>query len=419
MTEGKCGMIKIAVMGYGVVGSGTVEVFYKNHSGITDKIGDDIDIKYILDLRDFDDSPYKDKFIKDFNIILNDPEITVAVEVIGGLNPAYNFVKSLLLAGKSVVTSNKELVAEKGAELLHIAREKNVNFFFEASVGGGIPIIRPLHHCLSANEIDEIAGILNGTTNFILTKMINEGMAFDEALALAQKLGYAERNPSADVDGHDTCRKICILAALAFGKHVYPKDVYTKGIADITLEDVQYCGSFGGAVKLIGWAKRVGDKAAVMVCPAFIANESQLSTVNDVFNAILVRGDATGDVVFYGKGAGKLPTASAVVSDIIMAAKMRDNSKSLYWEDSDGDSAVDYKSLDNKFYVRAICKDKSETLRKAEEMWGRLKVLHRDGEEENEAAFVTEAVNEGQFAEEIEKLSEWAEVKGCIRVLDY
>lgn len=412
-------MIKIAVMGYGVVGSGTVEVFYKNHSGIINKIGDDIDIKYILDLRDFEDSPYKDKFIKDFNIILNDPEITVAVEVIGGLNPAYNFVKSLLLAGKSVVTSNKELVAEKGAELLHIAREKNVNFFFEASVGGGIPIIRPLHHCLSANEIDEIAGILNGTTNFILTKMINEGMAFEEALALAQKLGYAERNPSADVDGHDTCRKICILAALAFGKHIYPKDVYTKGIADITLEDVQYCGSFGGAVKLIGWAKRVGNKAAVMVCPAFISNESQLSSVNDVFNAILVRGDATGDVVFYGKGAGKLPTASAVVSDIIMAAKMRDNSKSLYWEDSDGDSAVDYKSLDNRFYVRAICRDRAETLRRAEEMWGKLKVLHRDGEEENEAAFLTEAVNEGRFAEEIENLSKDSEVKGCIRVLDY
>lgn len=412
-------MIKIAVMGYGVVGSGTVEVFYKNHSGIIEKIGDDIDIKYILDLRDFENSPYKDKFIKDFKIILNDPEITVVAEVIGGLNPAYNYVKSLLLAGKSVVTSNKELVAEKGAELLHIAREKNVNFFFEASVGGGIPIIRPLHHCLSANEIDEIAGILNGTTNFILTKMINEGMAFEEALSLAQKLGYAERNPSADVDGHDTCRKICILAALSFGKHVYPEDVYTKGITDITLEDVRYCESYGGAVKLIGWAKRVGDKAAVMVCPAFISEESQLSSVNDVFNAILVRGDATGDVVFYGKGAGKLPTASAVVSDIIMAAKMRDNSKSLYWEDSHGDFAVDYRSLENKFYVRVICKDKAETLRRAEELWGKLKMLRREGEEENEAAFITEAVNEGRFSEDIKKLSESAEVKGYIRVLDY
>ena len=357
-------MVKIAVMGYGVVGSGTVEVFYKNLSGIESKIGDKADIKYILDLRDFNGTPYDDKFIKDFDVILKDPEITVVVEVIGGLNPSYGFVKSLLETGKSVVTSNKELVAEKGAELLHIAREKKVNFFFEASVGGGIPIIRPLHHCMSANEIDEIAGILNGTTNFILTKMINEGMAFDDALATAQKLGYAERNPAADVEGHDACRKICILASLAFGKHVYPKDVYTEGITDVTLEDVQYCSDFGGALKLIGWASRRNDRAAVMVCPAFIASESQLAGVNDVFNAILVRGDATGDVVFYGKGAGKLPTASAVVSDVIMAAKMHNNSKSLYWEDSDSEFVLNHNILENKFYVRVICKDKAAVLKK-------------------------------------------------------
>ncbi|MCM1298299.1 MAG: homoserine dehydrogenase [Firmicutes bacterium] len=415
-------MIKIAVMGYGVVGSGTVEVFYKNLSSIETKIGDDIDIKYILDLRDFDDSPYKDKFIKDFNLILNDPEITVVVEVIGGLNPAYNYVKSLLEAEKSVVTSNKELVAEKGAELLRIAREKKVNFFFEASVGGGIPIIRPLHHCLSANEIDEIAGILNGTTNFILTKMINEKMSFDDALALAQKLGYAERNPSADVDGHDACRKICILASLAFGKHIYPKDVRTEGITAITPEDVQYCNNYGGAVKLIGWARKKGDKAAVMVCPAFISEESQLSTVNDVFNAILVRGDATGDVVFYGKGAGKLPTASAVVSDIIMAAKMHGNSISLYWEDSDNSFVLDYKSLNNRFYVRisANNKDNKETaLKEAERYWGSIKILHREGEAENEAAFITESINEEKFESDCVKLSEIAEIKGKIRVLDY
>ncbi|HBH95954.1 MAG TPA: homoserine dehydrogenase, partial [Ruminococcaceae bacterium] len=214
-------MKKIAVMGYGVVGSGTVEVFYKNHESIKEKVGEDIELKYILDLRDFEDSPYKNKFIKDFNIILNDSEVSVVVEVMGGLDPAYKYVKSLLEKGKSVVTSNKELVAEKGAELLKTAREHNVNFFFEASVGGGIPIIRPLHHCLSANEIDDIAGILNGTTNFILTKMINEQMTFEDALKTAQSLGYAERNPSADVEGHDACRKICILASLAFGKHVY------------------------------------------------------------------------------------------------------------------------------------------------------------------------------------------------------
>lgn len=413
-------MVKVAVMGYGVVGSGTVEVFYKNLSSIKTKIGDDdIDIKYILDLRDFSGTPYDGKFIKDFNVILNDPEITVAVEVIGGLNPAYGFVKALLEAGKSVVTSNKELVAEKGAELLRIAREKNVNFFFEASVGGGIPVIRPLHHCMSANEIDEIAGILNGTTNFILTKMINDGMSFDDALSIAQKLGYAERDPSADVEGHDACRKICILASLAFGKHVYPKSVHTEGITKVTLEDVQYCNDFGGAVKLIGWASKRGDKAAVMVCPAFISNESQIASVKDVFNAILVRGDATGDVVFYGKGAGKLPTASAVVSDIIMAAKMHDNSKSLHWEDSEEEFVLDYKTLENKFYLRLICGNKAEALKAVEEKWGKVKILHRDNEEENEIAFITGCVNEQSFENDCGEIEKIAEIKGKIRVLDY
>ena len=412
-------MVKIAVMGYGVVGSGTVEVFYKNLESIEKKNGDSIDIKYILDLRDFSGTPYDEKFIKTFDTIINDDEITVVAEVIGGINPAYQYVKSLLEAGKSVVTSNKELVAEKGAELLRIARDKNVNFFFEASVGGGIPIIRPLHHCLSANEIDEIAGILNGTTNFILTKMISEGMAFDEALALAQRLGYAERDPSADIDGHDACRKICILASLAFGKHIYPKDVYTEGISSITAEDVQFCDDFGSKIKLIGWASKKNDKVAVMVCPAFISEMSQLAGVNDVFNAILVRGDATGDVMFYGKGAGKLPTASAVVSDIIMAAKMNDNSRSLYWEDSEQSFVLDRKNIDNRFYLRLICGNKSETLKQVEKMWGKLTLLHRNGEAENELAFVTESINEEKLEKDCALISESAEIKGKIRVLDY
>lgn len=412
-------MVKIAVMGYGVVGSGTVEVFYKNLSGIEEKIGEKADIKYILDLRDISGTPYDDKFIKDFNIILNDPEITVAVEVIGGLKYSYGYVKSLLEAGKSVVTSNKELVAEKGAELLSIAREKNVNFFFEASVGGGIPIIRPLHHCLSANQIDEIAGILNGTTNYILTQMINEGTAFDEALAAAQELGYAERNPAADVEGHDACRKICILASLAFGKHIYPKDVHTEGITAVTLSDVQYCADFGGAVKLVGWASRRGDKAAVMVCPAFISDKSRLATVSDVFNAILVKGDVTGEVVFYGKGAGKLPTAGAVVSDIIMAAKMHGNSRSLHWEDAEDGFVLERRQLENKFYLRMICEDKNAVLAKAREMWGEVKVLHRDGEGENELAFVTEKINEEKFDKDCAEIGKSAEIKGKIRVLDY
>ena len=412
-------MVKIAVIGYGVVGSGTVEVFYKNRESIEKKIGDSIDIKYILDLRDFTGTPYDEKFIKTFDPIINDDEISVVAEVIGGINPAYQYVKSLLEAGKSVVTSNKELVAEKGAELLNIAREKNVNFFFEASVGGGIPIIRPLHHCLSANEIDEIAGILNGTTNFILTKMISEGMAFDEALALAQKLGYAERDPSADVDGHDACRKICILASLAFGKHVYPKEVHTEGISLITAEDVQYCDDFGGKIKLIGWASKRDDKVAVMVCPAFVSDSSQLSSVNDVFNAILVRGDATGDVMFYGKGAGKLPTASAVVSDIIMAAKMNDNSKSLYWDDFEQPFVLDRQSIDNRFYLRLVCENKTKTLKQIENMWGSVKLLHRDGETDNELAFVTESINEAKFEKDCDLITKSAQIKGKIRVLDY
>lgn len=412
-------MAKIAVLGYGVVGSGTVEVFYKNRAGLEQKAGEPLDIKYILDLRDFPDSVYADKFVKDFNVILNDPEISIVVEVIGGVTFSYNYVKSSLLAGKSVVTSNKELVAEKGAELLKIAREKGVNFFFEASVGGGIPIIRPLHQCLSANEIDEIAGILNGTTNFILTKMITDKMDFAAALKMAQELGYAEHNPAADVEGTDACRKICILASLAFGKHVYPKSVHTEGICDITLEDVQYCNDFGGAIKLIGWASRRDDKIAIMVCPAFVTGESQLSGVNDVFNAILVRGDATGDVVFYGKGAGKLPTASAVVSDIVVAAKQKNNSKSLFWEDCDQEFVLDYSSLENKFYVRMLCKDKKACEAKATELFGKLSVLHRPDEVDNELAFTTEPVNEKLFAEKCAKLSEIAEIKGKIRVLDY
>ena len=231
-------MVGFAVMGHGVVGSGVVEVFYKNHDSIISRAGTDVDLKYILDIRDFPDLPYSDKFTKNFEDILNDPEVEVVAEVMGGLKPAYDFTKRLLLAGKSVVTSNKELVAAKGAELLKIAKEKNVNYLFEASVGGGIPIIRPINQCLAANNIDEILGILNGTTNFIMTKMIKESMSFDDALALAQQLGYAEKDPTADVDGHDACRKICILASIAFGKHVYPAQVHTEGISKISLMDV-------------------------------------------------------------------------------------------------------------------------------------------------------------------------------------
>ena len=413
-------MAKFAVLGYGVVGSGTVEVFYKNKESLEKKAGEELDIKYILDVRDFPDSPYADKFVKDFNIILNDPEVSVVSEVIGGLKPSYDFVKSSLMAGKSVVTSNKELVAAKGAELLAIAKEKNVNFFFEASVGGGIPIIKPLHACLSANEIDEIAGILNGTTNFILTKMIRDGMGFEEALKIAQDLGYAERNPSADVDGHDTCRKICILASLAFGKHVYPESVHTEGITKVTLADVEYCDSFDAKIKLIGCAKREDDgKVSIGVFPAVIKDESQLAGVNDVFNAILVRGDATGDVVFYGKGAGKLPTASAVVSDIVTAVKHSGTSRSLTWADSAQDFIKPFDEFKCANYIRVSAKNPEVTKAVIKALFGDVEYLSSKNQPENELAFITGVLTEKEASDACAKVADGADILGRIRVLDY
>ena len=403
-------MKKIAVLGYGVVGSGTVEVFYKNKEALEKKVGDKLDIGYILEVRDCPDERYRDKFTKNFDDILNDPDVAVVAEVIGGLKFSYGYVKSALEAGKSVVTSNKELVAAKGAELLRIAKEHNVNFFFEASVGGGIPIIRPLNQCLSTDEIEEIAGILNGTTNFILTKMIKEGMGFDEALKIAQELGYAERDPSADVEGHDTCRKICILASLAFGRHVYPESVHTEGITKLTLEDVKYCESMNSVIKLLGYAAKRGDKLEIMTCPAVISEESQLSGVNDVFNAILVRGDAVGDVVFYGKGAGKLPTASAVVADIANALKTDHTSKTMSWSDSAQDFVIPYKELGNRFYVRAKADRKTVT-----GIFGEVRFLSRDGAPDDECAFVTSAMNEAEIEDKCGKL----DVLGRVRVLGF
>ena len=413
-------MAKIAVLGYGVVGSGTVEVFYKNRENLEKKAGEPLDIKYILDLRDFPDSPYADKFVKDFNVILNDPEVTVVTEVIGGINPSYDFVKSSLMAGKSVVTSNKELVAKKGAELLAIAREKNVNFFFEASVGGGIPIIKPIHACLEANEIKEIAGILNGTTNFILTKMFRDGMAFDEALKIAQELGYAERNPAADVEGVDACRKICILASLSFGRHVYPENVHTEGITKVTLEDVEYMDSYNAKIKLIGCARREeNNEISIGVFPAVIKDESQLSGVSDVFNAILVRGDATGDVVFYGKGAGKLPTASAVVSDIVSAVKHTKTSRSLDWADSEQSFIRPFEQFTCGNYIRLLAKNPEETKAAVKNIFGNVEYLTSKKKAENELAFVTGVMTEKAALDAMNGLSEGAEVLGRLRVLDY
>ena len=334
-------MIYTAIMGHGVVGSGVAEIILGHNSLINTKIKDEINVKYILDLRDFDNLPYSDKFIKDFEIIANDDDIKIVVEVMGGVNPAYDFVKRCLLAGKSVVTSNKELVAVKGSELLSIAKEKNVNFLFEASVGGGIPILRPMAQCLAANEITEVKGILNGTTNYILNKMIVDNMDFDSALSLAQEMGFAEKNPAADIEGHDACRKICILAALAFGKHVYPEQVKTEGITNISLTDVEYADSFDCAIKLIGGAKRCENgKITASVKPMLVSRSHILSDVDGVFNAIMVTGDAVGDVMFYGKGAGKMPTASAVVADVIDCAKHLHARKYVDWADGSPDYVV-------------------------------------------------------------------------------
>lgn len=334
-------MIYTAIMGHGVVGSGVAEIMLGHTDMINHKIKNEIDVKYILDLRDFNDLSYSDKFIKDFELIVNDDDIKIVVEVMGGINPAYDFVKRCLLAGKSVVTSNKELVAAKGAELLAIANEKNVNFLFEASVGGGIPILRPIAQCLSANEITEVKGILNGTTNYILNKMIVDNMDFDSALSLAQEMGFAEKNPAADIEGHDACRKICILAALAFGKHVYPEQVSTDGITNITLTDVEYADSFDCAIKLIGSAKKLENgKITASVKPMLVSHSNILSDVDGVFNAIMVTGDSVGDVMFYGKGAGKMATASAVVADIMDCAKHLNARKYVDWSEGSNDYVI-------------------------------------------------------------------------------
>ena len=407
-------MIAVAILGHGVVGSGVAEVLETNRESISRKAGTDIYVKRILDVRDFSALPYAHKFTNDFESILADPEIKVVVEAMGGLSPAYNFVSGALKAGKSVVTSNKELVAAKGAELLALARKMNINFLFEASVGGGVPIIRPLHQCLAANEIDEIVGILNGTTNFILTKMIREGMSFDQALGIAQELGYAEKDPTADVEGHDTCRKICILASLVFGEHISPENVPTTGITKITPEDVHYGESAGKVIKLLGQTSKVDGKCMVSVEPAFISRESPLAMVEDVFNGILVRGNATGDVVFYGKGAGKLPTASAVVSDIIDCVTAGHTITSLHWSESSGGNVADIKSQPCVRYIRCEAEGMQPDIAC---VFGEVTPLHRPGKPANECAFITSALNGYEMDGKLAKLrANGAKILGNIQV---
>ena len=347
-------MVNVAILGFGTVGSGVAEVLTGHENSIERKAGGLIRLKYILDVRDFTDSPFADQFVKDFGVIENDPEVDIVVETIGGAAVALDFTRRALEAGKSVVTSNKELVATHGYELTQLAKEKGVCYLFEASVGGGIPIIRPLSQCLAANEILEIYGILNGTTNYILTRMIRAGLTFDAALKEAQDNGYAERDPAADVEGHDACRKICILAAIAFGRHIYPDQVPTQGITGVTLADVDYAESAGKKIKLLGRAIRREDgRVCAYVAPHLVDRSNPLAGVEDVFNGISVRGDAIGDVMFYGRGAGKLPTASAVVADVMDVARNMGSRKALSWEPGGGDAVCGADALASRWYVRA------------------------------------------------------------------
>ena len=396
-------MVYTAIMGHGVVGSGVAEILLGHSQRMRERIKEDITVKYILDIREFDSLPYSNLFTKNFDDILNDSEVKIVAEVMGGVNPAYEFTKKCLLAGKSVVSSNKELVAAKGDELLRIAEENNVNYLFEASVGGGIPIIRPMAQCLAANEINSVAGILNGTTNFILNKMIMDNMDFDSALKLAQDLGYAEKDPTADIEGHDACRKICILASLAFGHHVFPNEISTKGITDITLDDIEYANGFNCVIKLIGKAQRLSNgKITASVRPTLVSRENMLSGVNGVFNAVMVNGDQTGDVLFYGKGAGKEATASAVVADMLDCAKHIKAKKYFGWSEP-LEGFVTESNEPAQFYVYAASSDYDALKASFEELFGN-KITNIKNAIKGEIAFMTDTMLEDDLLKLTEKL---------------
>lgn len=386
-------MVQVAIMGFGTIGSGVAEVLDQNKKEIEKSAGQAVMLKYVLDLREFPDSPIADKIIHDFKLIEEDPEIQVVVETMGGLNPSYPFVKASLLAGKHVVTSNKALVAEHGTELLQIARDHQVNFFFEASVGGGIPVIRPLYRCLMGEKIEAVTGILNGTTNYILTKMDKEGATFAGALKEAQELGYAERNPEADVDGHDTCRKIAILTAMATGKEVNYEEIYTEGITGITDVDFKYAAKLGTSIKLFGSAEMEGETVRAWVAPVMIGKEHPLYSVSDVFNGILVKGNMLGTAMFYGSGAGKLPTASAVVADIIEAVQNHDRNVLSGWT-SERLAIAEMDSSSHRYFLR-IGGSAAVHDRLLGTFFGPVKTIHLDGLDE--FAVLTGKMTEATF----------------------
>jgi len=383
-------MIKVAVLGYGTVGSGIVEVIKTNQDMVNKKSGDEVDVKYILDLRDFPGDPYENLVVHDVEVILNDPEVSIVCEAMGGVEPAYTFTKRALSSGKSVCTSNKELVAKHGPELLQIAKENKCNYLFEASVGGGIPIIRPINTSLTPECIDGITGILNGTTNYILTKMEKEGSDFDEVLKDAQDKGYAERNPEADVEGYDACRKIAILSSLAYGKNVNYENIYTEGITKITTDDFDYAKKMGATIKLFGMSKKVDGKYFAMVCPCMINKDHPLYSVNDVFNGILVHGNTLGNTMYYGAGAGKLPTASAVVSDVIDCARNLGNTLPCFWDAED----LTLSSLDEskkRFFVRVSTTDEAAVVT----AFGQVEMIPAG--KTDEIGFVTDVMTEAEY----------------------
>ncbi|MCR5797761.1 MAG: homoserine dehydrogenase [Eubacterium sp.] len=389
--------MNVAVLGYGTIGAGVVKVIQTNSEVLKKNTGKDVQVTRVLDLRDFPGDPVQDILTHDYNDILNDDNIDIIVETMGGTKPAFEFVKNALLKGKSVCSSNKELVAAHGAELIAIAKEKSVNFFFEASVGGGIPIIRPLIDCITADEITQINGILNGTTNFILTKMANEGAEFAEVLKVAQELGYAEKDPTADVEGFDACRKIAILTSLAYGQQVNYEDIYTEGITKITPEDFAYAKKIGSAVKIFGTSRKVDGKVYAMVAPQIVDNANPLYSVNDVFNAICVTGNMLGDAMFYGAGAGMLPTASAVVADVVMAVRHINDNININWEPQPLEIAP-FGEMSNRFFVRVQEKSKNDV----ESVFGEVQWI--DAGISGECGFITKEIKEADFADMYEKL---------------
>ena len=390
-------MVNVAILGYGTVGSGVFKILKDNNSHISRRAGEEVRVKYVLDLRDFPGDSVEEVLVHDVNVIMEDEEVDLVVEVMGGIEPAYTFVKRALDTGKSACTSNKELVAKHGAELLEIAAANNVNFFFEASVGGGIPIIRPLTECLTVDHIEEIQGIMNGTTNYILTKMEDEGADFDTVLKDAQDKGYAERNPEADVEGYDACRKIAILTSLAYEKQVDFEDIYTEGITRITTVDFDYMKKIGASIKLLGIARKAVGITYSMVAPFVIYPDNPLYSVKDVFNAILVKGDMLGDVMFYGKGAGSLPTASAVVSDVVDAVKRKGETAKILWS-SEKRLIGSADAFTTPYFVRVKGTGLEDKVR---EKFGKVQFIEGDSSL-NETAFITEVLSGSEYNEAAE-----------------